>query len=229
MTRATLLVLTSLALMTGTAAAQVSRETADAWNSYVMAVSDRPSAIASTPHGTLVHIPGGSIYHSTGSTLIRNATVERVLAALMHPGIPPPQQDVLESRVLWRGDRSLRVYLRLARTSIVTVEYDTEHQVTFTRHSPVMATSRSESVRIVERGGRDRGFLWRLNSYWRYTQIGRDVRVDLESLSLSRGVPPVARAMARPIAERIAHDSLRRTLSAVQRFLQTATQPAAGV
>jgi hypothetical protein len=221
MTRATLLMLTSLPLLAGPAAAQVSRETVDAWNGYVKAVSDRPSAIASRPQGRLVHIPGGSIYHSTGSTLIRNTTVERVLAALMHPGTPPPQEDVLESRVLWRDDRSLRIYLKLVRTSIVAVVYDTEHQVTFTRHSPVMATSRSESVRIVEHGGTDRGFLWRLNSYWRYTQIGHDVRVDLESLSLSRGVPPVARAVARPIVDRIAHDALRRTLSAVQRFLQT--------
>ena len=54
----------------------------------------------------------------------------------MYPGTPPPQEDVLESRVLARTDNRLRVYLKLSRSAIVTVVYDTEHDVTFTRHSP---------------------------------------------------------------------------------------------
>jgi hypothetical protein len=50
--------------------------------------------------------------------------------------------------------------------------------------------------------------------------VGSDVRVDLESLSLSRGVPRVARAVARPIVDRIARESLSRTLFSLQRFLE---------
>ena len=83
-----------------------------------------------------------------------------------------------------------------------------------------MVTSRSVSTRIAESDGGDRGFLWRLNSYWRYTQLGNDVRVDLESLALSRSVPGVARPVARPIIDRIARESLLRTLDSVQRFLE---------
>lgn len=89
--------------------------------------------------------------------------------------------------MLSRSGNSLRVYLKLSRTAIVTVVYDTEHDVTFERRSPGLAVSRSVSTRIVETGGGDRGFLWRLNSYWTYTQVGSDVRIDLQSLSLSRG------------------------------------------
>jgi hypothetical protein len=168
----------------------------------------------------MIDIPGGTIYHSRGSTLVRRTTVDRVVRALMYPGTPPPQEDVLESRVLSRTDTTLRVYLKLARTVIVTVTYDTEHQVNFTRHSPGMATSRSVSTRIVESGGGDRGFLWRLNSYWRYTQVGSDVRIDLESLSLSRTVPRITRPVVRPIIDRVARESLARTLNSVQRFLE---------
>jgi hypothetical protein len=142
----------------------------------------------------------------------------------MYPGTPPAQEDVLESRVLARSGDTLRVHLQIARTALVTVVYDTEHQVTFTRHSPTMVTSRSVSTRIVERGRGDRGFLWRLNSYWRYTQVGSDVRIDMESLSLSRGVPRVARAVARPIIDRIARESIVRTLDSVQRFLEAKTR-----
>ena len=201
-------------------AVELSRETIAAWNAYVARNGDRPSRPGAAPRGDMIDVPAGTIYHSSGSILIRNTTVDGVVHALMYPGTPPPQEDVLESRVMARSGNRLRVYLKLARSAIVTVVYDTEHDVTFTRHSPAMATSRSVSTRIAESDGGDRGFLWRLNSYWRYTQIGNDVRVDLESLALSRSVPGVARPVARPIIDRIARESLLRTLDSVRRFLE---------
>lgn len=220
MNRLMLFIFAVFALSTPAAAAHPSHETIAAWNAYVARTGDRPVRPGFAPQGQMIDIPGGTIYHSSGSTLIRRTTVDRVVKALMYPGTPPPQEDVLESRVLARTDNTLRVYLKLARTAVVTVVYDTEHQVTFTRHSPMMATSRSVSTRIQEHDGGDRGFLWRLNSYWRYTQVGNDVRVDLESLSLSRGVPRVARPVARPIVDRIARESIHRTLESIRRFLE---------
>jgi hypothetical protein len=172
----------------------------------------------------MIEIPGGMIYHSSGSIVVRHTTVDRVVHALTNPGTPPPQEDVLESRVLSRTANGLRVYLKLSRSAIVTVVYDTEHDVVFTRHSPTMATSRSVSTRIAQSDGGDRGFLWRLNSYWRYTQVGGDVRIDLESLSLSRAVPRVARPVARPIIDRIAGESLTRTLESLRDFLNARAQ-----
>jgi hypothetical protein len=210
----------ALVLSVSVGAADISRETVTVWNAYVARNADRPGRPGSAPQGEMIDVPGGTIYHSSGSVLIRHTTVDRVVRALLYPGTPPPQDDVLASRVLARSGDTLQVYLKLARTAIVTVVYDTEHQVTFTRHSPTMATSRSVATRITEAGGGDRGFLWRLNSYWRYTQVGPDVRVDLESISLSRAVPRVARPVARPLVDRIANESLQRTLDSVQRFLQ---------
>jgi hypothetical protein len=220
MKRMTFVISAVLVLSTPLGAVELSRETIAAWNAYVARNADRPSRPAAAPRGDMIDVPGGTIYHSSGSILIRNTTVDRVVHALMYPGTPPPQEDVLESRVLARSGDRLRVYLKLARSAIVTVVYDTEHDVTFTRHSPTMVTSRSVSTRIAESDGGDRGFLWRLNSYWRYTKVGNDVRVDLESLALSRSVPGVARPVARPIIDRIARESLLRTLDSVQRFLE---------
>ena len=211
-----------LILSTPVTARELNHETTAGWNAYVAKVNDRPLRPRMAPQGEMIDVPGGTIYHSSGSIVIRRTTVDRVVNALMDPGTPPPQEDVLESRVLGRTGNTLRVYLKLARTTVVTVVYDTEHQVTFTRHSPTMAASRSVATRIAECDGGDRGFLWRLNSYWRYTQVGGDVRVDLESLSLSRSVPRVARPVARPIIDRIARESLVRTLDSVQRYLQAA-------
>jgi hypothetical protein len=62
--------------------------------------------------------------------------------------------------------------------------------------------------------------LWRLNSYWRYTQVDDDVRIDVESISLSRDVPRVVRPVAGPIVARVARESLVRTLESVRTFLE---------
>ena len=211
-------------LSTSVGAADLAHETTAAWNAYVSRNVDRPGRPGSAPHGEMIEIPGGTIYHSSGSIVVRHTTVDRVVHALTNPGTPPPQEDVPESRVLSRTASGLRVYLKLSRSALVTVVYDTEHDVVFTRHSPTVATSRSVSTRIAESDGGDRGFLWRLNSYWRYTQVGGDVRIDLESLSLSRAVPRVARPVARPIIDRIARESLTRTLESLRDFLNARAQ-----
>ena len=202
------------------AAAELRPDTTAAWDRYVARAERRLHQVPKPePDGTSINVPGGTIYHWRGSTLVRGTTVDRVVHRLMHPGTPPPQEDVLESRVLSRHGNTLQVYLKLARSALITVVYDTEHDVVFQRHSPQMTTSRSVSTRIVETGDSDRGFLWRLNSYWRYTQVGTDVRIDLESVSLSRDVPRVARPVAIPIANRIARESVLRTLDSVRRYV----------
>jgi len=64
--------------------------------------------------------------------------------------------------------------------------------------------------------GDDNGFLWRLNAYWRYEQMGSGVMVEVESLTLSRNVPFLLAPIAKPIISRIARETLERTLSSVR-------------
>jgi len=112
------------------------------------------------------------------------------------------------------------VYIRLVRHAIVTATYDTEHQMTFTRHSPTLATARSVATRIEEVGGGDRGFLWRLHSYWRYEQQPGGVLVELDSLTLSRSVPAIVRPVAMPMVNQVARESMTGTLEALKRFFE---------
>jgi hypothetical protein len=210
-------------------AAGLTPETLAAWERYIAHSEGKmtPQSAAGAkplpprrPDGVMIDIPGGTIHHWRGSAIARGVTVDQVVRALTYPGSPPPQEDVRESRVLARSGDTLRVYLKLERRAIVTVVYDTEHLVTFSRHSPRLATSRSVATSIAETGGGDRGFLWRLNSYWRYTQVDDDVRIDVESISLSRDVPRVVRPVAGPIVARVARESLVRTLESVRTFLE---------
>jgi len=206
-------------------AAELRPETVAAWQSYVAATEAHPRGriAVGEPVGDTIGVPGGTIHHWRGATLVRGVTVDQLVHALMHPGTPPPQEDVRESRVLDRSGSTLRVYIKLVRSAVVTVTYDTEHTMTFRRESSHLTTSRSVATKIEEVGGGDRGFLWRLNSYWAYRQAPEGVVVELESLSLSRSVPGVLRPVAGPIISRIARESLSRTLDALRRHLQRST------
>jgi putative flippase GtrA len=207
-------------------AAELRPDVIEAWNTYVAEVEARfnqartTASTAEAVEGEAIGIAGGTIHHWRGSTVIRGISVETLVRTLMDRGTPPPQDDVLEARVLERSTDSLRVYLKLVRRTIMTVAYDTEHRMTFWRESPGLAKSRSVSTRISEAGGSERGFLWRLNSYWRYVQVGPDVRVDLESVSLSRDIPRVLKPVAGPLVGRIGRESMTRTLDAMRDYFE---------
>ena len=204
-------------------AAELQPETATAWKAYVTSAEARgrvPIAIGE-PDGESIGVPGGTIHRWRGATLVKGVTVDQLVNSLMHPGTPPPQEDVLESRVLDRSGSTLRVYIKMVRSAIVTVTYDTEHTMTFQRQSDTLTTSRSVATKIAEAGGGDRGFLWRLNSYWAYRQVPEGVVVELESLSLSRSVPGAIKPIAGPIISRIARESMSRTLDALREYAES--------
>jgi len=219
-----------LLLVPATAAAAPTAETLDAWSRYVVETEARLARAepARTPSfaagfetsGRTVDVGAGTISDWCGSMFVRGVTLDDVLRRLMHPGTPPPQDDIAASRVVSRDADRLRVYMRIVRRAIVTVAYDTEHEMTFDRRSARLATARSVATRIDEVGGGDHGFLWRLNSYWRYEQLGDGVLVSVESLTLSRDVPTLVKPIAGRLVPRIARESMVRTLESLKRYLE---------
>lgn len=182
--------------------------------------------------GRKIKVPSGAVHHWRGSILIPGITLDDLLHGLMHAVAPEEiQKDVLESRLIASDGDRREVFLKVRRESVVTVHYNTEHRVEYTRRGPGRASSRSASTRIAELEdagspaerekpiGRDRGFLWRLNAYWRYQAVDGGVIVECESVSLSRGVPPVLNWMIRPIINRTARAALSDTLTSMARVL----------
>lgn len=176
-----------------------------------------------------IPIDGGLVNHWRGTVFVPKVKLDHLLRVLQEPQADQHQQeDVLSSRVLARdGDRQ-KVYLRLRRTKFVTVVYDTEYDVEYKRLSPTQAFSNSISTKIVEienagmkneralPEGNDHGYMWRLNSYWRYKQLDDGVLVEVESLTLSRDLPPIIGALIRPIVNSTARESMSRTLASVR-------------
>lgn len=175
-------------------------------------------------------VPSGMVHHWRGVVFVPGVGVDELIATVREPGgrRGHHQEDVLESRVLERGPDSLRLYLKLQRSSIVTVAYNTEHVVRYERIGAGRAASTSRSTHIAEIEGLgtaaeherpvgdDRGFLWRLQSYWRYEGADGGVFVELESLTLTRDVPLGLGPVVRPIVDRVARESLARTLRALR-------------
>lgn len=183
---------------------------------------------AASRDGREIDVPSGLIHHWRGAVLVRGVTVGELLTRLEQADPPAIQQDVIRSSVLARGLNSERVFLRLRRTKIVTAVFNTEHDVTFHPMTGTRAGSTSVASKIAEvrdpgtpqerelSPGADRGFLWKLNAYWRYEAASGGVIAECESITLSRSVPSLLRVIASPLINGAAEESMQRTLEGLR-------------
>jgi putative flippase GtrA len=179
-------------------------------------------------------VPDGKMHHWAGAVFVPNTTVDAVIRRMQaHAGRESEfYEEVKASKLLDRNGDRVRVFMRIERDAgIITATYNTEHAVEYRRIDTNRAASRSVSTKIAEIAdagtpqerekppGEDHGFLWRLNAYWRFEQSGNGVLIECESVSLSRSVPFIVRPVVGPIANRIARESLERTLRSLRAFL----------
>jgi hypothetical protein len=157
---------------------------------------------------------------------IPNITLDHVMRYLLNRAGRESDHfdDVLSSKLIARDGDRVRIYMKLQRENIITVTYNTEHEVEYRRISESRGSSRSVATRIAELAdantpqerekpvGNDHGFLWRLNAYWRYEQVNGGVLIECESVSLSRDVPWGFAWLVNPKVHGIARESLEKTL-----------------
>lgn len=186
--------------------------------------------------GRSIDVPSARVHHWRGVVFVPGVTLAELLAELRRNAPPAGRDDVLASRVLERGPDRMKVYLKLQRRKVVTVVYNTEHVVTFRTYGPARASTVSVATKIAELEnpgtpeererpqGDDRGFLWKLNAYWRYEQVAGGVIAECESISLSRDAPALVRYMVEPLIESTARESMERTLTAFRARFTAATR-----
>jgi hypothetical protein len=183
--------------------------------------------------GASIPVPGGLIHHWVGLVFISGANLTQTLALLQgydeHSRIYAPR--VLRSKLIQHNGDDFKVFLRLRETKIVTVVLDTEYDVHYVRLDSTRAYSRSYSTRVAEvdgagqlgelekPSGSDSGFLWRLNSYWRFSERDGGVYVQLEAISLTRDIPDGLGWLIRPFVTGIPSESLVFTLNRTREAL----------
>jgi hypothetical protein len=170
--------------------------------------------------------PGALIHHWVGTVFIPGVSLVQVLAVVQdydhHAEYYKP--EVAQSKTVERTGDDFKVHYRLRKKKIITIILDTDYDVH--RHSldATRAYSNSLSTRIaqVENAGgpdehelppgKDGGFLWRLNSYWRYFESGRGVYVQCEAISLTRDIPAGLNWLVGSFVESVPKESLEFTL-----------------
>lgn len=202
-----------------------------AWRQQVMAGQVSMLRIDSlTPGGSEPSVPDGRIHHWVGAVFIPGASLDQVLRRLKDRAGSESQSydDVVASKLIARDGDRLRVYMKLRRESVITVTYNTEHAVEYKQLGTARASSRSVATKIAELTdagtpqeqekpqGNDHGFLWKLNAYWRYEQVDGGVLIECESVSLSRSVPMLLKPFVTGTVERIARESLQKTLTSLR-------------
>jgi len=185
-----------------------------------------------------VRVPDGLIHDWVGAAWIPGTTVEQTLALVQdydnHKNIYKP--EVIDSKLLSHQGNDFRIYLRLRKKKIITVVLDTEHDVHYTALSRMRWFCRPYTTRIseVEAAGKSNekrlppdtgyGFLWRLDSYWRFEQRDGGVYVECRAISLTRDVPKGLGWIIEPIVRKLPGQSLINTLQATRQAL-TRTLP----
>jgi hypothetical protein len=177
-----------------------------------------------------VRAPAGVIHDWIGAAFVPGATIERTLACVQdydnHKHIYKP--EVMESRLISRNGNQFQIYLRLLKKKIITVVLDTDHDVLYLPLDGTRWSCRSYTTRTceVDDAGKPNekvhppdtgyGFLWRLNSYWRFQERDGGVYIECRALSLTRDIPRGLGWIVEPIARTLPGESLIATLRATR-------------
>ncbi|HEV2297039.1 MAG TPA: hypothetical protein VGR72_00800, partial [Candidatus Acidoferrales bacterium] len=153
-------------------------------------------------NGKPIYVPNGLVHYWIGTVFIPGATLAQTLALVQDYNHQSEyyRPRVLASRILWDNGSDYRVYLRLYEKKVLTCVLDTQHQVHYVVLNSSHAWSRSRSTEIREVAGwgkpgehdlpvgHDDGYLWRMNTYWRFLQKDGGIYVECQSISLTRDI-----------------------------------------
>ena len=181
-----------------------------------------------------IDVPSGLVHHWVGLVFVDGVHINEAVTLLQdynsHASVYSP--NITASRTLSADGEHFQVYLRFFVKKIIGVTMDTEHEAEFVRLASDRAVSRIHSTRIAEVAdastaterqkppGQDNGFMWRLNTYWRFLELDGGTYVQCESLTLSRDIPFALGWLIRPFVTQVPKESLTFTLERTRTELQ---------
>jgi hypothetical protein len=184
-------------------------------------------------NGRDIDVPDGIIHHWVGVVFVPGATVDQAVALLQdydrHEVFFSPA--VAKSKLLSRSGDIFHMSLQFRMKRVISVVVNSDHEARYTRPAPDRAYSRVVSTRIAEVEdpdtpdekerpvGDDGGYLWRLNTYWRFLSRDGGTYIQCESITLSRSIPILLRWIVAPFVTGIPRDSLTFTLEGTRKAL----------
>jgi hypothetical protein len=182
--------------------------------------------------GTTIRAPAGLINHWLGAMFIPRASLQQVLVVIEdyehYKDLYKP--EIVRSRLLSREGNDFKTFMRVRKkTPWVTVTLNINSEIIYRQPDPAHIMTRSQSTRIAQvedadmpqeheyTPGRDSGYLWRIETYWRMEELEGGVAAEWESITLSRDIPWLLRWIVRPFVERLARSTVQDTLTTTRR------------
>lgn len=148
-------------------------------------------------------VPDGEIHHWWGTVLVPRVKLPELMKFLQdydhHGG---KFADVIQSRLISKDGNHFTFFFKLSRSkAVVTANYNSIQEATYYPVDSRRVWSKSIATKIAELEnpgtpqekerppGDDRGFLWRLVSWWRFQETDDGVIIEIESASLSTSIP----------------------------------------
>jgi hypothetical protein len=193
--------------------------------------------------GVSSDVPDGMVHHWVGLIFIPGATLAKTLpivqdydrrAELYKP-------DVSASRTLAHNGDDFKMFLRLHQKRFTTVDFNTTYDVHWGSVDSTKVYSNSISTRIAEVKDPDKpdgdelpvgtghGYLWRLNTYWRFEEKDGGVYLQCEAISLTRDMPTGLGWLLKPLVTSIPKASLNRALGQTRNVVQQESKRTSGV
>lgn len=171
-------------------------------------------------------VPDGMVHHWIGIIFIPGVTLSQVLPILQDYNRRAElyKPDVMASHLISHDGDDYRFFLRLYQKRFTTVVFNTEYIAHWGEVDPHRIYSNSISTRIAEVKdsdhpdgeqwpvGQGHGYLWRLNTYWRFEERKNGIYMQCEVLSLTRDIPFGLGWLLRPLVTKIPKESLNRAL-----------------
>jgi hypothetical protein len=192
--------------------------------------------------GKTIPVPGGIIHHWIGTAFVPGATLAQTLAFMEDYDHKTEyfKPDIVRSKILRRDGDDYFVLLRFYNKKIITTVIDTDQEIHYHVVDGTHAYSRSRTTRVqevenagksdeqLEAEGHDRGFMWRMNTFWRFEEQDGGTYIECQAISLTRDIPTGLGWMVGSFVTSVPRESLTFTLTTARTALMqhAATQPA---
>lgn len=171
-------------------------------------------------------VPDGMVHHWVAVVFVPGVTLAQVLPVVKDYADRAElyKPEVIASRLISHRGNDYKIFLRLYQKKFTTVVFNSDYDVHWGEVTPDEYYSNSISTRITQVKDADHpegpeyppgagtGYLWRLNTYWRFEQKDGGVYIQCEALSLTRDIPYGLGWLIKPLVTRIPKDSLNGAL-----------------
>lgn len=198
--------------------------------------------LTTTDDGKQIETPGALIHHWMGTAFIEKSTIKQAFAVLQdydhHSTTYAP--EVQRSKLIHRSGDDFTAYLRFVKKKVITVVLDTYHQAHYGMLDSTHAYSRSYTTKVaeIEDPGKpaereksvaeEEGFMWKMNTYWRFEERDGGLYIQCEAITLTRDVPFGLAWMVEPFVASIPKESLTSTMVETRTALADSTRRASG-